>query len=393
MLRNFIRTAAAAAAALATTALLAQAQAPAPIKIGFMAELSGPQGALGQDQYDAFMLVVERNGGRLGGVPVQVIREDSQLKPDVATQIVQKLIEKDNVSIITGITFSNVMMAVHKPITEKGVFLIGSNAGPAPIAGAQCSPFQFIVSWQNDNQAEVVGRYATDKGYKRVIGMAPNYQAGKDFVAGFKRMYKGEVIDEIYTPLNQPDFSAELAQVAAKNPDAIYVFYPGGLGVNFIRQYQQAGLLGKIPLLSSSTTDGSTLPAQQAAALGVISGTFWGPDFNNPANRQFVDEFEKKFNRIPSQYAAQSYDAAQLLDSAIAKVRGNMADKNAFRAALKAADFKSVRGNFRFNTNHFPIQDQHIFEVARDAKGRVSLKTIATPLKDHGDAYASLCKM
>jgi len=392
MLRNFIRTAA-AAAALATTALLAQAQAPAPIKIGFMAELSGPQGALGQDQYDAFMLVVERNGGRLGGVPVQVIREDSQLKPDVATQIVQKLIEKDNVSIITGITFSNVMMAVHKPITEKGVFLIGSNAGPAPIAGAQCSPFQFIVSWQNDNQAEVVGRYATDKGYKRVIGMAPNYQAGKDFVAGFKRMYKGEVIDEIYTPLNQPDFSAELAQVAAKNPDAIYVFYPGGLGVNFIRQYQQAGLLGKIPLLSSSTTDGSTLPAQQAAALGVISGTFWGPDFNNPANRQFVDEFEKKFNRIPSQYAAQSYDAAQLLDSAIAKVRGNMADKNAFRAALKAADFKSVRGNFRFNTNHFPIQDQHIFEVARDAKGRVSLKTIATPLKDHGDAYASLCKM
>jgi len=393
MLRNFIRTAAAAAAALATTALLAQAQAPAPIKIGFMAELSGPQGALGQDQYDAFMLVVERNGGRLGGVPVQVIREDSQLKPDVATQIVQKLIEKDNVSIITGITFSNVMMAVHKPITEKGVFLIGSNAGPAPIAGAQCSPFQFITSWQNDNQAEVVGRYATDKGYKRVIGMAPNYQAGKDFVAGFKRMYKGEVIDEIYTPLNQPDFSAELAQVAAKNPDAIYVFYPGGLGVNFIRQYQQAGLLGKIPLLSSSTTDGSTLPAQQAAALGVISGTFWGPDFNNPANRQFVDEFEKKFNRIPSQYAAQSYDAAQLLDSAIAKVRGNMADKNAFRAALKAADFKSVRGNFRFNTNHFPIQDQHIFEVARDAKGRVSLKTIATPLKDHGDAYASLCKM
>ena len=358
-----------------------------------MAELSGPQGALGQDQYDAFMMVVERNGGKLGGVPVQVLREDSQLKPDVATQIVQKLIEKENVPIITGVTFSNVMMAVHKPITEKGVFLIGSNAGPAPIAGAQCSPFQYIVSWQNDNQAEVVGKYATDKGYKRVIGMAPNYQAGKDFVAGFKRFYKGEVIDEIYTPLNQPDFSAELAQVAAKNPDAVYVFYPGGLGVNFVRQYQQAGLLGKIPLLSSSTADGSTLPAQKETALGVISGTFWGPDFNNPANKQFVEEFEKKYNRIPSQYAAQSYDAALLLDSAIAKVKGNVADKKAFAAALKAADFKSVRGDFKFNTNNFPIQDQHIFEVAKDAKGRVSLKTIATPLKAHGDAYAAQCKM
>ena len=383
------RLATAAAFALAASASLAQS----PIKIGFMAELSGPQGALGQDQYDAFMMVVERNGGRLGGTPVQIIREDSQLKPDVATQLAQKLIERDQVSIITGITFSNVMMAVHKPITEKGVFLIGSNAGPAPIAGAQCSPFQFITSWQNDNQAEVVGKYATDKGYKRVIGMAPNYQAGKDFIAGFKRFYKGEVIDEIYTPLNQPDFSAELAQVAAKKPDAIYVFYPGGLGVNFVRQYQQAGLLGKIPLLSTSTTDGSTLPAQREAALGVISGTFWGPDFPNAANREFVEAFEKKYNRIPSQYAAQSYDAALLLDSAIAKVKGNVADKNAFRAALKAADFKSVRGNFKFGPNHFPVQDMHVFEVARDAKGRVSLKTVATPLKDHGDAYASQCKM
>ncbi|HVE48025.1 MAG TPA: ABC transporter substrate-binding protein [Casimicrobiaceae bacterium] len=376
-------------AALLAAAFAAYAQAP--IKIGFIAELSGPQGALGQDQYDAFMLVVEQNGGKLGGVPVQVIREDSQLKPEVATQIVDKLIEKENVPIITGITFSNVMMAVHKKITDKEVFLIGSNAGPAPIAGAQCSPYAFITSWQNDNQAEVVGKYATDKGYKRVVGMAPNYQAGKDFIAGFRRFYKGELVDEIYTPLNQPDFSAELAQVAAAKPDAVYVFYPGGLGVNFVRQYKQAGLMGKVPLLSTSTTDGSTLPAQKDDALGVISGTFWGPDFNNPVNKKFVEDFEKKTGRIPSQYAAQSYDAALLLDSAIAKVKGNVSDKKAFMAALKAADFKSLRGNFKFGNNNFPVQDMHVFEVAKDAKGRVNLKTIATPLKDHKDAYAAQC--
>ncbi len=377
------------AAMLSTGTALAQA----PIKIGFMAELSGPQGALGQDQYDAFMMVVERNGGKLGGVPVTVLREDSQLKPEVATQIVDKLIEKDNVSIITGVTFSNVMMAVNKKIVDKEVFLIGSNAGPAPIAGAQCSPFSYVVSWQNDNQAEVVGKYATDKGYKRVIGMAPNYQAGKDFIAGFKRFYKGEVIDEIYTPLNQPDFSAELAQVAAKNPDAVYVFYPGGLGVNFVRQYKQAGLAGKIPLLSTSTADGSTLPALKDDALGVISGTFWGPDFNNPVSQKFVEDFEKKFNRIPSQYAAQSYDAALLLDSALAKVKGNVADKKAFQTALKAADFKSVRGNFKFGNNNFPIQDMYVFEVAKDAKGRVSLKTVSAPLKDHKDFYSAQCTL
>ena len=384
----------AAALALSSMALgAAPALAQAPLKIGFIGELSGPQGPVGQDQYDGFMLHVEANGGRLGGIPVQILREDSQLKPEVATQIVQKLIEKDQVKIITGVSFSNVMMAIHKPITDKEVFLIGSNAGPSPIAGAQCSPFFFSTSWQNDAQAEVVGKYATDKGIKRVIGMAPNYQAGKDFVAGFKRTFKGEVMDEIYTPLNQPDFSAELAQVAAQKPDAIYVFYPGGLGVNFVKQYQQAGLLGKIPLLTTSTTDGLNLPAQRDAALGVVSGTFWGPDFKNAANLKFVADFEKKFNRIPSQYAAQAYDSALLLDSALAKVKGNVSDKKAFQAALKAADFKSVRGNFRFNSNHFPIQDMHMFEVVKDDKGRHTLKTIATPIKDHKDNYHTACKL
>jgi len=380
------------AAGVLAAGLLA-APAFAQIKIGFMAELSGPQGALGQDQYDGFMLVVEANGGKLGGVPVRVLKEDSQLKPVIASQIVDKLIEKERVPIITGITFSNVMMAVHRKITEKEVFLIGSNAGPAPIAGAQCSPYSFITSWQNDSQAEVVGKYASDRGYRKVIGMAPNYQAGKDAIAGFRRFYKGEMIDEIYTPLNQPDFSAELAQVAASNPDAVYVFYPGGLGVNFVRQYKQAGLTGKIPLLSTSTADGVTLPALKNDALGVISGTFWGPDFANPASKKFVSDFENKFNRIPSQYAAQSYDAALLLDAALRRVKGNVGDKRAFMAALKAADFKSVRGKFRFNNNGFPIQDQHVFEVTKDANGRVSLKTLATPMKDHEDAYHTQCAL
>ena len=329
-------------AALAVFAVVAASavQAQAPVKIGFVAELSGPQGALGQDQYDAFMMVVQANGGKLGGVPVEILKEDSQLKPEVAVQIVDKLIERDKVPIITGITFSNVMMAIHKKITEKEVFLIGSNAGPSQIAGAQCSPFFFTTSWQNDQQAEVVGKYAMDKGYKRVIALAPNYQAGKDFVAGFKRYYKSPLVNEIYTSLSQQDYSAELAQVQAANPDAVFVFYPGGLGVNFVKQYAQAGLKAKYPLLNISTTDGINLQAQGDAALGVINGTFWGPDFANAANKKFVGDFEAKYKRIPSQYAAQAYDSALLIDSALAKVKGNMADKKAFQVALKAADFK-----------------------------------------------------
>jgi branched-chain amino acid transport system substrate-binding protein len=366
---------------------------PAPLKIGFMAELSGPQGPLGQDQYDAFMLVVEQNGGKLGGVNVQVLREDSQLKADVATQIVDKLIEREKVSIITGITFSNIMMAVHKKITEKEVFLIGSNAGPSPIAGAQCSPFFFSASWQNDQQAEVVGKYAFDKTIDKIMTIAPNYQAGKDFVAGFKRYYKTPTVGELWPALTTTDFSAEIAQIQAANPKAVYAFLPGGLGVNFVKQWAQAGLNKKITLLTTSTTDGIGLPAMGDAALGVVSGTFWGPDFANAANQKFVKDFEAKYKRIPSQYAAQGYDSALLLDSALRKVKGDVTDKKAMQAALKAADFKSVRGDFKFNNNNFPIQDLHMFEAVKDAQGRYTLKTIATPLKADKDAFAEKCAM
>ena len=381
----------ATAAVLCAATLTAQAQTP--LKIGFMAELSGPQGALGQDQYDAFMLVVQGNGGKLGGIPVEILREDSQLKPEVAVQIVDKLIERDKVPIITGVTFSNVMMAIHKKVTDKEVFLISSNAGPSPIAGAQCSPFFFTTSWQNDQQAEVVGQYAIDKGYKRVIALAPNYQGGKDNIAGFKRYYKTPLVNEIYTSLQQQDYSAELAQVQAASPDAVFVFYPGGLGVNFVKQYTQSGLKSKVPLLNASTTDGINLPAQGDAALGVLSGTFWGPDFNNPTNKKFVADFEAKYKRIPSQYAAQAYDSALLIDSALAKVKGNVADKKAFMAALKAADFKSLRGNFKYNTNNFPIQDLHVFEAVKDSQGRMTLKTVATPLKSDKDSYFDKCAL
>lgn len=365
----------------------------APVKIGFLAELSGPTAGVGQDQLDGFNLLLERNGGKLGGVPVTLVKEDSQLKPDVANQAVRRLVEKENVPIITGVSFSNIMMAVHKYVTDKEVFLVGSNAGPSQIAGAQCSPYQFITSWQGDQAAEAVGQYAKDKGYKKVFVLAPNYQAGKDIVAGFKRYYKGALADEVYTSLTQMDFSGELSQVAAAKPDAVFAFFPGGLGVAFAKQYAQAGMSKSLPLLSTFITDALSLPAIGDSALGIISGGFWAPDFANPQSKQFVEEFEHKYKRIPSNYAAQSYDAAQLLDSAIAKVKGNVADKKAFMAALKAADFKSVRGEFKFGNNNFPIQGMHIMEVAKDGAGRLNLKTVSTPFKSYQDAYASQCPL
>lgn len=371
--------------------IVASSTVLADVKVGFVATMSGPAAALGQDQYDGFMLALEQRGGKLGGETITLFKEDDQLKPDLGVQLVQKLIEKEKVQIITGLTFSNVMMAVAKPLVDANMPFVSSNAGPAPLAGKQCRPNLFFSSWQNDNQAEVLGKYANDKGYRKVVALAPNYQAGRDAVTGFKRYFKPALAAEIYTQLNQPDYSAELAQIQAQSPDAVFVFYPGGMGINFVKQMSQAGLLAKIPLLSVAAADGTTLPALKDMALGVAMGAHWGPDFANSLNRDFVAAFEKRYGRIPSQYAAQSYDAALVIDSALRKVGGNANDKVALNAALKSTQIATTRGTLRFNRNGFPIQDMHVFAVAKDGQGRVSLKTVATPLKNHSDAYVNEC--
>lgn len=319
-------------------------------------------------------------------------RKSDQLKPDIGVQAVQKFIEKDKVDLVAGVTFSNVMMAIAKPMRDADMTFVGSNAGPAPLAGNQCHAGFFFTSWQNDNQAEVMGQFATDRGYRNVYIIVPNYQSGRDQVVGFKRYYKGPVAGEVFTQLGQLDYSAELTTLAAAKPDAVYVFLPGGMGINFIKQFRQFGLMGKVPLLTVSTVDGTQLGALKEAALGAYAGTFWGPDFQNATSKAFTSAFEKKYGRIPSQYAAQAYDSALLIDSALRKTGGKTADKAALRAALRAADYPSLRGAYKFNVNGFPIQDFHVFEVAGDDQRRVSLKTIATPLKAHSDAYAAQCK-
>lgn len=359
----------AAAAATLVCGFMSPAFGQDPIKIGFIGTLSGPGGALGQDQYDAFMLAIEQRGGKLGDVPVTVIKEDDQLKPDTGVQAATKLLQSDQVDIITGVTFSNVMMAIHKPITDAGVFFIGSNAGPAPIAGKECSEFYFSTSWDNDMLHEAGGQLTNDLGYKNVYLMAANYQAGRDAVSGFKRNFKGNVIDEVYTQVNQPDYSAEIAQLQAAAPDAVYVFYPGGMGINFIKQYRQAGLLGQIPILSAATIDGTTLPALKNLAVGAITSAPYAPNIDNPQNKAFVEAFEKAYKRPPSMYAAQSYDAANLIDSALRKVKGDLSDKQAMIAALKEADFQSVRGPFKFDSNHFPDAAFYRVDVVADGDG------------------------
>ena len=378
------------ATALASTLAALPFAVPAAT-IGFMAPLSGPQALVGQDQVDGFMLAVDQLGGKLGGTPANMVKEDDQLKPEIGQQIVRKLIDKDKVDAIVGLSFSNVLMGSLPRLAESGVVAIATNAGPSPVAGAQCKANLFSMAWQNDGAAEAMGKFAQDRGIKRVYLMAPNYQAGKDMLAGFKRFYKGQVVDEAYTQVNQPDYSAEIAQLQAAKPDAVFVFYPGGMGINFVKQMNQAGLSAKLPLYSVFTVDGTTLPSLRDAAVGTTSGAMYDAALDTPENRKFVAAFEAKYKRTPSLYAATGYDAANLLDIALLKAGG---DPKKLAAAVKAAggEFKSVRGPFRFNKNNMPVQNYYAFETARDG-AKIVTKLVGTPLPAHADAYASQCSL
>jgi len=381
-----------AAAALllgtATTPALAQEK----IKLGVMVTLSGPAAALGQQVRDGFALAVKELGGKMGGRDVEVVVVDDELKPDAAVTKVKGLLERDKVDFVVGPIFSNILQAIHRPVTESKTFLISPNAGPSTYAGKDCSPFFYVTSYQNDQVHEILGKVAQDRGYKRVYVMVPNYQAGKDSVAGFKLDYKGEIVEESYMPLNTLDFQPELSKIASLKPDALFTFMPGGLGVNLVKQYRQAGLADTIPVLSAFTVDESTLPAQQDAAVGMFGGANWAPNLDNPQNKKFVTAYEAAYNSVPGTYAFQAYDAAMLIDSAVKAVKGDLANKDAVAAALKKADFTSLRGTFKFNTNGYPIQDFYLTKVAKRPDGKFQTEIVQKVFENYGDRYAKDCK-
>ncbi len=381
---------AAVAVAAATTALAAD-----KVKVGFVSTLSGPSSALGVDIRDGFQLAVKLNGGKLGGLPAEVVVGDDQFKPEVAKQLFERYVKRDKVDFMTGVVFSNIMLAALPEALDNKVIYISPNAAPSSIAGKDCNPRFFAVSWPNDAYHEAAGAFANQRDLKNAYLLAPNYQAGKDSLAGFKRTFKGQVVAETYTKLGQLDYAAELAEIRAAKPQALYIFLPGGMGINFIKQFVGAGLSKDIMLLLPGfSADQDVINPVGPAMAGLFNTAHWSPDLANAANQKFVAEFQKEYKRVPTLYASQGYDAAQLINAAVRDVKGKLEDQDAVRKALRAAKFDSVRGAFRFNKNQYPIQNYYVRTVGSDGKGGLINKSFNEPiLKDHGDAYVGLCTM
>jgi branched-chain amino acid transport system substrate-binding protein len=383
---------------MGTAALVALGVAPAgaqqPVKIGFISTFSGPTAVIGNDMRNSFELALDHLGRKMGGKPIEVIYEDDQQKPEVGVQKSQKLVESDKVDFVIGYIWSNVLLASLKPVVDSQTFLISANAGPSQIAGEQCSPYFFSTSWQNDQTPQAMGTYMTQKGVKTAFLIGPNYAAGKDMLTGVRTTFKGQVIGEELTKWpDQLDFSTELSKVRAAKPEAVFVFYPGAAGVQFLTQYAQSGLKGQIPLYTAFTVDAITLPLQKDLALGVPGAQEWVNDLPNDANKKFVADFRAKHKNYPSFYGAQSYDAANFVNSAVVAVNGDLSKKDAMRAEMRKANYASVRGPYKYGNNHFPIQNFYLQDVVKDAEGNLTLKTVATIVKDSQDQFHEKCPM
>src|SRR5215217_189543 len=378
--------------ALAVSPALGQQQS---VKIGFISTFSGPAAAIGNDMRNAFELALDHHGRKIGGLPVEVIYEDDQIKPEVGVQKTQKLIESDKVDFIVGYIWSNVLLASLKPIVDSKTFTVVTNAGPSQLAGELCSQYVFSTSWQNDQTPQAMGEYMNQKGVKSVFLIGPNYAAGKDMLAGVASTFKGQIKGEEYTVWpDQLDFSAELSKARASKAESIFVFYPGAAGVQFLNQYTQAGLKQQIPLYTAFTIDELSLPLQKENALGVPGAQEWVNDLPDEQNKRFVADYRKKYTGLrPTFYGAQSYDAAQLINSAVVAVNGDASKKDAMKAEMEKANFKSVRGSFKYGNNHIPIQNFYLQDVVKDADGQLSLKTVATIVKDSQDNFHDKCPM
>jgi branched-chain amino acid transport system substrate-binding protein len=364
----------AAAISFALVALATSASAQ-ELRIGFVNTTTGSLAVIGAHMENGWKLGLDsegwaKNGDKLGGVSAKVSYADDQSKTDVGVREVERMIKSDRVQVIAGVLVSNVMMAINKTVFEANVSLLSTNAGPAPLAGELCNPLFVSASFMNDQNAEATGELATKDGVKTVYMMAPNFQAGKDNLAGFQRTYKGKIVGSALYKLGESDFQADFAKVRAEAPEAVYVFAPGSMGISFLKQWQSTGLGKTIKLYTLYVIDYATLPAIGDAAIGTVMTSHWNPDFDHPRNKDFIKAYIAKFNHHPSLFAAAGYDGIRAIAAAAKTLGAKVEEPGAVARQIRKSGLASVRGDLKYNVNGFPIQPYWKIEIVAGSDGK-----------------------
>lgn len=354
------------------------------LKVAMLTTLSGGGSALGKDIRDGFLLALKLDPD----APLDVNIVDDERNPERAVELVNKMLGEDY-DVFTGLVFSNLAVKIVPLVTENNKIYVSPNAAPSLLAGEKCHKYYFSVSWQNDTQHEAMGEYMYREGYQLPFVVAPDYPAGHDAATGFKRFY-GPVVAEEFTKLGQKDYSEVIEKIKASEAETVYYFLPGAMGVNFIKQFSESGA-PQILFGPASSFDQTILDAIGDVAIGVYNTSQWVKEIDYPQNVIFVEEFFKAYDRYPSHYAQQGYDAALILIAAM-KETDTPHDVDALRQAILDAKFDSPRGAFRFDTSQHPIQDFVVRQVVRDENGLTN-KFVDYAMYDRGSEYVDECHL
>jgi branched-chain amino acid transport system substrate-binding protein len=385
----------ATAAAAMMFAGAAQAQSDNELRIGFMTTLSGGAAIIGEQMQNGFNIGLQHqgwneDGDELGGVPTRVLVGDDQRRPDAAVQVVNRWLREDRVHIVGGIIWSNILLAVRNPVVNNRTILMSMNAGAAPMFGRQCSRYFISTAWNNDVNPEASGQLMNDDGVTNFYALAPNYQAGKDMIEGVKRTFNGEIVGQSLFPLGNRDFQAEIARIRSANPEAVFVFAPGGMGISFMNQWAASGAAESIRLYTVFTVDYLSLPAIGENAIGTWHTNYWDPNSDNERNQRFIRDYIAAHGSHPSHYAAQAYDAPGLIASGVEAVNGDLSDPIALMRAMRAANYESIRGPYSYDWNGGPIQNYYKRSVVRDSTG-IRIRTDGIVFTDRRDSYRNEC--
>ncbi|CAA7617917.1 ABC transporter substrate-binding protein [Magnetospirillum sp. SS-4] len=364
------------------------------IVVGVIATLSGPGAMAGQDSLDGFTTALRQMGGRFANQEVRVVPVDDRGSPDVAMQVTRRLLEREKVDFILTAVSQASMAAIVKPLNESRTFILNLDAYPDGLFGARCSASLFGLGTPPDAVSEAAGMHFANEKYRRLVVIGHDTRQTDMAVAALRRTWGGEDVTVLKARHGAATFAPEIRRIRELAPDAVYTLLSGGMGLALVRDYAAAGLKADIPLLGVwSNFERPHLTAMDDQGLDLLNVAPWSPDLDSPLNKRMISDFELEYGRPATSWVAQGYDSALLLEAAMKVTAGRTSDREAVRNALRRAEFASVRGGFRFETNHAPVINLYLRRVARDAKGRLTEETRGVLAREWRGRDAAHCPM
>src|SRR5437660_7639467 len=354
-----------------------------PIKIGFVTDLTGTAAQAAKDMVNGLTLYLDEIGAQMAGRKVELIVEDSQARPDVALSKMRKLVEHDRVHLVAGVLFGHLGYALAPKIEEYKLPALFTVTAADDLTQRQKYRWVIRTGWASSHPSHPFGEYvAKTLGHRKVAVIASDYAFGWEVVGGFQRTFEengGQVIQKLWAPLAVMDLAPYIAKIR-RDADAVLTMIAGASTLQFFKQYEEAGLKAKLPLIAGGPAgDESMLPSMGDEALGTISPLIYSGALDTPANRRFAKEYRARFGKVPSYFAETNYTSGRWIHEAVRSIGGNVEDREKLLAALRKVEIADApRGPVKLDAYGNPIQNVYIRKVERNREGELQNTVIVT---------------